>query len=163
MRDLVTYDYAIVRVVPKVERAEFVNVGVIVSCPEREFLLAQDRGRRAAAHVARSHARHPVGAGASRCHTDDLRWRRAGGADWPAIAARAFLLARRAAEHDHPDVADAYRFGLRSRSPGRTIAADDGAATERLSRCAYAQLDRSSALALLSMPRELALSRTLPT
>lgn len=41
MRDLVTYDYAIVRVVPKVERAEFVNVGVIVSCPERDVLLAK--------------------------------------------------------------------------------------------------------------------------
>lgn len=36
-----TYDYAIVRVVPKVERAEFVNVGVIVSCPERDFLEAR--------------------------------------------------------------------------------------------------------------------------
>lgn len=41
MRDLVTYDYAIVRVVPKVERAEFVNVGVIVSCPARDVLLAR--------------------------------------------------------------------------------------------------------------------------
>lgn len=41
MRDLVTYDYAIVRVVPKVERAEFVNVGVIVSCPARDFLEAR--------------------------------------------------------------------------------------------------------------------------
>ena len=41
MRDLVTYDYAIVRVVPKVERAEFVNVGVIVSCPGRDVLLAR--------------------------------------------------------------------------------------------------------------------------
>jgi hypothetical protein len=41
VRDLVTYDYAIVRVVPKVERAEFVNVGVIVSCPERDLLLAR--------------------------------------------------------------------------------------------------------------------------
>jgi hypothetical protein len=39
--DLVTYDYAIVRVVPKVERAEFVNVGVIVSCPELDVLLAR--------------------------------------------------------------------------------------------------------------------------
>jgi hypothetical protein len=29
-----------VRVVPKVERAEFVNVGVIVSCPERDLLCA---------------------------------------------------------------------------------------------------------------------------
>lgn len=41
MRDLVKYDYAIIRVVPKVERAEFVNVGVIVSCPERDLLLAR--------------------------------------------------------------------------------------------------------------------------
>lgn len=41
MRAPVTYDYAIVRVVPKVERAEFVNVGVIVSCPERDLLLAR--------------------------------------------------------------------------------------------------------------------------
>ena len=41
MRDLVTYDYAIVRVVPKVERAEFMNVGVIVSCPGRDLLLAR--------------------------------------------------------------------------------------------------------------------------
>ena len=41
MRDLVTYDYAIVRVVPKVERAEFVNVGVIVSCPHLDLLVAK--------------------------------------------------------------------------------------------------------------------------
>ena len=36
-----TYDYAIIRVVPKVEREEFVNVGVIVSCPDKEFLAAR--------------------------------------------------------------------------------------------------------------------------
>jgi hypothetical protein len=36
-----TYDYAVVRVVPKVERAEFVNVGVILSCPSRDFLDAR--------------------------------------------------------------------------------------------------------------------------
>ena len=41
MRDHFTYDYAIVRVVPKVERAEFVNVGVIVSCPAQDFLDAR--------------------------------------------------------------------------------------------------------------------------
>lgn len=41
MRDPVTYDYAIIRVVPKVERAEFVNVGVIVSCQQRDVLLAK--------------------------------------------------------------------------------------------------------------------------
>ena len=35
------YDYAIIRVVPKVERGEFINVGVIVSCPAQEFLEAR--------------------------------------------------------------------------------------------------------------------------
>jgi hypothetical protein len=36
-----TYDYAIIRVVPRVEREEFVNVGAIVSCPARRFLEAR--------------------------------------------------------------------------------------------------------------------------
>jgi hypothetical protein len=36
-----TYDYAIIRVVPKVEREEFVNVGAIVSCPGNGFLDAR--------------------------------------------------------------------------------------------------------------------------
>ena len=41
MPDHCTYDYAIIRVVPRVEREEFVNVGVIVSCPARAFLEAR--------------------------------------------------------------------------------------------------------------------------
>ena len=41
MRNHCTYDYAIIRVVPKVDRGEFVNVGVIVSCPGRSFLEAR--------------------------------------------------------------------------------------------------------------------------
>lgn len=40
MHDHCNYDYAIIRVVPKVEREEFINVGVIVSCPARKFLEA---------------------------------------------------------------------------------------------------------------------------
>lgn len=42
------YDYAVIRVVPRVEREEFVNVGVILSCPGRNFLDARlhvDRAR----------------------------------------------------------------------------------------------------------------------
>ena len=35
-----TYDYAIVRVVPRVERGEFVNAGVIVSCAAKGLLQA---------------------------------------------------------------------------------------------------------------------------
>ncbi len=38
MHDHFTYDYAIIRIVPKVEREEFINVGVIVSCPAKAFL-----------------------------------------------------------------------------------------------------------------------------
>ena len=41
MRDHNSYDYAVVRIVPRVEREEFVNVGVIVSCPQKEFLEAR--------------------------------------------------------------------------------------------------------------------------
>ena len=36
-----TYDYAVIRVVPRVERAEFVNAGVIVSCPSLGLLEAR--------------------------------------------------------------------------------------------------------------------------
>jgi hypothetical protein len=36
-----TYDYAIIRVVPRVERGERVNVGVILSCVDVEFLDAR--------------------------------------------------------------------------------------------------------------------------
>ena len=36
-----TYDYAIVRVVPRVERGEQINVGVILSCVNADFLDAR--------------------------------------------------------------------------------------------------------------------------
>src|SRR5512140_1767256 len=42
------YDYAVLRVVPRVEREEFVNAGVILFCLERDFLgarVALDRAR----------------------------------------------------------------------------------------------------------------------
>ena len=35
------YDYAILRVVPRVERGEFMNVGVIVWCPPARLLVLQ--------------------------------------------------------------------------------------------------------------------------
>ena len=40
MRDLCTYDYAVVRVVPRVERGEFVNAGIILSCDVARILEA---------------------------------------------------------------------------------------------------------------------------
>jgi Protein of unknown function (DUF3037) len=36
-----TYDYAIVRIVPRVERGERINAGVILSCPEVNYLDAR--------------------------------------------------------------------------------------------------------------------------
>jgi hypothetical protein len=41
VRDLRTYDYAIVRVVPRVERGEFVNAGIIMSCDVARILQAR--------------------------------------------------------------------------------------------------------------------------
>lgn len=43
-----SFDYALLRVVPRVERQEFINAGAIVYCPERQFLGARiqlDRNR----------------------------------------------------------------------------------------------------------------------
>jgi hypothetical protein len=45
------FDYAIIRVVPRVEREEFVNAGVVLHAPTLDFLgcrLALDRARLAA-------------------------------------------------------------------------------------------------------------------
>ena len=41
MPALSSYDYAVLRVVPRVERGESVNAGVILFCLERDFLRAR--------------------------------------------------------------------------------------------------------------------------
>ncbi len=38
MQDKVTYEYAVIRVVPKVEREEFLNVGVILFSKRKKYL-----------------------------------------------------------------------------------------------------------------------------
>jgi hypothetical protein len=46
--DPLAFDYAVVRVVPRVEREEFINAGVILFCAARAFLgcrLALNEGR----------------------------------------------------------------------------------------------------------------------
>lgn len=43
-----TYDYAVLRVVPRVERGEFLNAGVILFCRTRRFLAASVELDRAA-------------------------------------------------------------------------------------------------------------------
>lgn len=55
MRDCHAYDYAVLRVVPQVDREEFINVGVILSCPDRRFL-----GVRTDVDVARLQAFAPT-------------------------------------------------------------------------------------------------------
>ena len=68
-----SYDYAIVRVVPRVERQEFVNAGVILSCPAQDFLearieLDEQRLRTLICRLGRVHPRHggAVGGGGRR-------------------------------------------------------------------------------------------------
>ena len=71
-----TFDYAIVRVVPRVERGEFVNVGVILSCPDARLPGGAHRARRAARRW-RSPRRRPRGRRArTRRDPADLRRRR---------------------------------------------------------------------------------------
>lgn len=41
MPTLSSFDYGILRIVPRVERGEFVNAGVILFCPELRFLAAR--------------------------------------------------------------------------------------------------------------------------
>lgn len=51
MPALAAFDYAVVRVVPRVEREEFINVGVVVHAPTLAYLGCQvqlDRARMAA-------------------------------------------------------------------------------------------------------------------
>lgn len=50
------YEYAVIRVVPRVERNECINVGVILYCPDRRFLdtmyeLNEARLRAFSAHI----------------------------------------------------------------------------------------------------------------
>src|SRR5690349_6007923 len=41
MPERASFDYAVIRVVPRVERAEFINAGVILFCRTRRFLDAR--------------------------------------------------------------------------------------------------------------------------
>src|SRR6266513_682834 len=82
VRDHYPYDYAVFRIVPRVEREEFVNVGVIVSCPARDFLEA-----RIELDEARLRALDPaLDLETVRAHLDALRAISAGDSQGGAIA-----------------------------------------------------------------------------
>lgn len=38
MHTRLSFDYAVLRIVPRVDRGEFINAGVVLHCPERAFL-----------------------------------------------------------------------------------------------------------------------------
>ncbi len=121
-----SYDYAIVRVVPRVEREEFINAGVILSCPAQDFLGARielDERRLLALdarvdieEVRANLASIPAG----------VRGRRRGRSDRQVIAARALSLAGRAAQHHHPDFAGSLRSLPGSAGSAGSSGADDG-------------------------------------
>ena len=41
IRPAITFDYAILRVVPRVDREEFINAGIVVFCLEKRYLEAR--------------------------------------------------------------------------------------------------------------------------
>lgn len=41
MRELCSFDYAVIRVVPRVERGEYVNAGIVLFCSTRSILEAR--------------------------------------------------------------------------------------------------------------------------
>lgn len=41
MQEKHLFEYAVIRIVPRVEREEFLNVGVILYCPKQKFLQAK--------------------------------------------------------------------------------------------------------------------------
>lgn len=41
MQENLLFEYAVIRIVPRVEREEFLNVGVILFCAKQKFLQAQ--------------------------------------------------------------------------------------------------------------------------
>ena len=113
-------------IVPRVERGEQINVGVILSCVDVEFLEA-----RIELDTTRLLALDPA---------LDLEEVRAGLATIPLVcaggpdagpigalrAARSLPLAGLAAQHDHPDVGGPHRPDRRSDRRPRASAADDG-------------------------------------
>lgn len=76
-----TYEYAVLRVVPRVERGERINAGIVLYCPQRRFLEAR-------IHVDRERLRAldpELDAGAVEEHLEAARRVCAGGAEAGAL------------------------------------------------------------------------------
>ena len=99
-----SYDYAVIRVVPRVERQEFINAGVILWCQEQDVLEAR-------IELDEARLRMLDGVGRSRCRAaapcellDHLRGRERRRTDRQTSQTRALRLAGSSAKHDHPDL-----------------------------------------------------------
>ncbi len=134
MRALRTYDYAVVRVVPRVERGEFVNAGIILSCDverilesaielDETALLALDP------RVDLELVRSSLAAIPKICAGGDGR-----GRDRQVVGARAVSLAGCAAKHDRANLAGTHGTVRRPRRGTRASAADHGAALTSFGR-----------------------------
>ena len=103
------FSYSVYRLVPRVERGERINVGVVVFSRPLDFLAARtglDGERvRALWPDARS-GRRAAAPGRTRAHRCRRRGRRA---DRGARHHRALPLARGAVQHDHPALRGAHR------------------------------------------------------
>ena len=116
-----SYDYAIVRVVPRVERGEFINAGVILLVPDARASSTRASSSIAARLLALApdvdldEVERALAVDSARSAAGDPR----GGPIAAAAAARALPLAGRAAQHDHPDLAGAHRPVRRPRRRAR--------------------------------------------
>ena len=103
------FTYAILRIVPRIERGESFNAGVVLYCGERDFLAARTflDERRLSALAA------DVAPAAVRAHLDTLVRIAEGAPDAGPVAAlpagEAVRLARLALEHDRAGVPSAFR------------------------------------------------------
>ncbi|WP_433253679.1 DUF3037 domain-containing protein [Streptosporangium sp. CA-135522] len=73
MRDV--YEYAVIRVIPRVERGELINAGVVLYCQPRGYLCARVELDEARLHALDAHAdldgvRHALGAYQRSCTAD---------------------------------------------------------------------------------------------
>jgi hypothetical protein len=116
MPELCTFDYAIIRVVPWVEREEFLNAGVLLFCSTQAFLDARidlDHQRL----TAFAPALHPQ---MLQEYLNTMRLVCTGGT---------IPLACRPPQHDHPNLTGALRPLPEPRSGPRTTARRNGSPT----------------------------------
>ena len=104
-----SFDYAILRVVPRVERQEFINAGVVAFCLEKKYLAARihldaERLKALWPNADVDLAREHLEAVRRICEGD-----RGSRADCKIAATRAVSLDHFAAEHNHSAIAGAHR------------------------------------------------------